>query len=244
MFSIMKERHKKFNSLNKLKTRAKDNKKRKEEVLTNVGDIYNELYDIYKNKYNIKVNSLSAKDKKKLNYKQLRLSDNYLYSSEEEQKEQDEKQDEKSFGLDDLIELIINREELPINNELFKKHFQLESPILMHKILYDTKDKEKKSKLLNIFNSGLKDLEKEIKEMSKEEIENEKPYILDFNRIKQQEGQGIKIVTPNQMLNRLPIALALLKAGNNSNEIMQPLYSLYRSNNITEEVYKSLIGII
>ena len=184
------------------------------------------------------------KIKKKLNYKQLRLSDNYLYSSEEEQKEQDEKQDEKSFGLDDLIELIINREELPINNELFKKHFQLESLILMHKILYDTKDKEKKSKLLNIFNSGLKDLEKEIKEMSKEEIENEKPYILDFNRIKQQEGQGIKIVTPNQMLNRLPIALALLKAGNNSNEIRQPLYSLYRSNNITEEVYKSLIGII
>ena len=130
------------------------------------------------------------KIKKKLNYKQLRLSDNYLYSSEEEQKEQDEKQDEKSFGLDDLIELIINREELPINNELFKKHFQLESLILMHKILYDTKDKEKKSKLLNIFNSGLKDLEKEIKEMSKEDIENEKPYnivkvvknILDFNR--------------------------------------------------------------
>ena len=65
MFSIMKERHKKFNSLNKLKTRGKDNKKRKEEVLTNVGDIYNELHDIYKNKYNIKVNSLSAKDKKK-----------------------------------------------------------------------------------------------------------------------------------------------------------------------------------
>ena len=50
----------------------------------------------------------------------------------------------KPFSLDDLIELIINREKLPINNELFKKHFQLESPILMHKVLYDTKDKEKK----------------------------------------------------------------------------------------------------
>ena len=41
MFSIMKEYHKKFNYLNKLKTRTKDNKKRKEEVLNNVGDIYN-----------------------------------------------------------------------------------------------------------------------------------------------------------------------------------------------------------
>ena len=66
MFSIMKEHHKKFNNLNKLKTRTKDNEKRKEEVLNNVGDIYNELYDNYKRKYNKKINSLSAKDKKSL----------------------------------------------------------------------------------------------------------------------------------------------------------------------------------
>ena len=173
-----------------------------------------------------------------------------------EEQEEQEKQDKKSFDLDDLIELIINREKLHINDELFQKHFELEKPILMHKALYETKDKEKKSKLLNIFNSRLKDLEKEIKEMSKEEIENEKPYnivkfvkkILDFNKIEQQEGQDIKILTPNQMLNRLPIALAQLQAGNNSNklknEIRQLLYSLYRSKNMTEQVYKSLTGII
>ena len=50
------------------------------------------------------------------------------------------------------------------------------------------------------------------------------------------------------MLNILPIALAQLNAGNNSNKlknkITQPLYSLYRSKNITEKIYKSLIGII
>ena len=50
------------------------------------------------------------------------------------------------------------------------------------------------------------------------------------------------------MLNRSPIALAQLKAGNNShkrkNEIRQLLYSLYRSKNMTEQIYKSLIGII
>ena len=43
-------------------------------------------------------------------------------------------------------------------------------------------------------------------------------------------GQGLKILTPNQMLSRLPITLAQLKAGNNSeklkNEIRQLLYSL------------------
>ena len=46
----------------------------------------------------------------------------------------------------------------------------------MYKVLNETKDKEKNSKLVNIFHSGLEDLEKEIKEMSKEEIEIEKPY--------------------------------------------------------------------
>ena len=57
---------------------------------------------------------------------------------------------------------------------MFKKHFKLEKLFLMHKVLNETKnDKEKNSKLMNIFNSGL---EKEIKEMSKEEIEIEKPY--------------------------------------------------------------------
>ena len=72
--------------------------------------------------------------------------------------------------------------------------------------------------------------------------------IFKFNEQKQQSGQGIKILTPNQMLSRLPITLAQLKAGNNSdklkNEIRQLLYSLYRSKNMTEQVYKSFISII
>ena len=50
------------------------------------------------------------------------------------------------------------------------------------------------------------------------------------------------------MLSRLPITLAQLKAGNNSeklkNEIRQLLYSLYRSTNLTKNIYKSLVGII
>ena len=66
-------------------------------MLNNVGDIYNELYDIYKRKYNKKIDRLSAKNKTKLNYKQLRLSDNYLYSPEEEQEKQEEKQDKKKL---------------------------------------------------------------------------------------------------------------------------------------------------
>ena len=63
-----------------------------------------------------------------------------------------------------------------------------------------------------------------------------------------QQGKGLKILTPSQMLGRLPISLAQLKAGNNSeklkNEIRQLLYSLYRSKKLTKEIYKSLINII
>ena len=71
--------------------------------------------------------------------------------------------------------------------------------------------------------------------------------ILKFNK-QNQQGQGIKILTPNQMPHRLPIALAQLQAGNNSNklknEIRQLLYSLYGSKNMTKQIYKSLIAII
>ena len=91
--------------------------------------------------------------------------------------------------------------------------------------------------------------------MSKRERKIKKPNnivtvvkkILDFNE-HAQKGQGLKILTPNQMLNRLPIVLAQLQAGNNSNklknEIRQLLYSLYRSKYITKQIYKSLISII
>ena len=200
------------------------------------------MYDIYESKYNKNIDRLSAKNKKKLDYKQLRLSDDYWYSSDEEQEaqkkqdkqeEKQEKQDKKPFNPEEVIEWIINREKLPINNELFKKHFKLEKPILMYKVLYERNNDKKNSKLVKIFNSGLEDLEKEIKEMSKEEIEIEKPYnivknvkkILDINKINQQ-GKGIKILTPNQMLSRLPITLAQLKAGNNSEKLKNEIRQL------------------
>ena len=70
-----------------------------------------------------------------------------------------------------------------------------------------------------------------------------------FSRLKiSQEGEGIKILTSNQMLKRLPIALAQIKAGNNSetllNEIRQIVYSLHRSKEITKKVYNNIIKSI
>ena len=71
--------------------------------------------------------------------------------------------------------------------------------------------------------------------------------ILEFNK-QNQSGQGLKMLTPNQMLSRLPISLAQLKAGNNSeklkNDIRQVLYSLYRSKKLSKQLYKRLVDII
>ena len=62
------------------------------------------------------------------------------------------------------------------------------------------------------------------------------------------EGKGLKILTPKQMLQRLAIALAQVKAGNNSesllNEIKQIVYSLYQPKQITKEVYNNIIKSI
>ena len=70
-----------------------------------------------------------------------------------------------------------------------------------------------------------------------------------FHKLEEsQKCEGIKILTPNQMLKRLPIALAQVKAGNNSesllNEIRQIVYSLYRLKEITKKVYYNIINSI
>ena len=105
-----------------------------------------------------------------------------------------------------------------------------------------------------MINSGLRDFKEEIEDMSEQEKKPRKPKwnswywwkIIEFNR--QQRGQGLKKLTPSQMLGRLPISLALLKAGNSSeklkNEIRHLLYFLYRSKKFTKQLYKNEVDII
>ena len=62
------------------------------------------------------------------------------------------------------------------------------------------------------------------------------------------KAKGLKTLTPKQILQRLPIALAQVKVGNNSesllNEIRQIVYSLYQSKQITRKVYNNIIKSI
>ena len=127
----------------------------------------------------------------------------------------------------------------------------------MAKKLFETKNKKENNELVKLIRVRWSNLKDEIEKISEEEIEIEKPdeifkiveKILNFNKnIQTKSGEGLKILTTAQMLSILPITLAQLKAGNNSeklkNEIRQLLYSLYRSKKLTKQLYKSLIDVI
>ena len=158
-----------------------------------------------------------------------------------------------------FMELIKSKEN-EMNNELVKKYFLVQILGTLFRQMKDLKNnpkktkKKKNNKLVNLMKSGLSDFKNDIEKMIEDEVKIEKPNeivnivenILEFNR--QQQGKGLKILTPSQMLSRLPISLAQLQAGNNSqklkNEIRQLLYSLYRSKNMTKQVYNNLIKYI
>ena len=144
----------------------------------------------------------------------------------------------------------IFKKEKTINLELFKYYFQYQSPSNMYNALSDTEDTKRNNIQVNLIKSGLTHLKKDIENVSKNDVNKiEKmnkiadiaELILHFNA-EEQKGQGLKISTPNQMLSRLPISLAQLKAGNNSqklkNKIRQILYSLYRSKNLQRNSIK------
>ena len=81
-----------------------------------------------------------------------------------------------------------------------------------------------------------------------EEKKGQKRFSDDYDSNGWSSGSGLKILTNKQMLNRLPILLAQIQAGNNSNtlkiEARQISYSLYRSKVLTKTVYNNLIRSI
>ena len=107
-----------------------------------------------------------------------------------------------------------------------------------------TKNQEKMAKNLSllkeILNPGNKKIDEQLDTTNMSELESEESVAKRRN----QQGQGLKILTPDQMLSRLPITLAQLKAGNDSqkliNEIRQLLYFLYRSKKLTKTIYNHL----
>ena len=122
---------------------------------------------------------------------------------------------------------------------MFNHYFDYSSPSNMLSRLSDAKDDVNKNQVYLIKKSlaKIKDIVRKVPENKRLTIEeNEKildivERILELNS-ENQLGLGLKILTPNQIVKRLPISLAQLKAGYNSeklkNEIGELLYSLYR----------------
>ena len=139
--------------------------------------------------------------------------------------------------------------------ELFQKYLGYSSPSNMYKALNETKNPEQNEAKVNIIENELTNLIKLLKNSPTNDAKKNKKnnmleiveLILYFNQLTQ-SGKGLKILTINQILRRLPISLAQLNAGNNSeklkNKIGQLLYSLHRSKKLTKNVYQSLIDII
>ena len=137
------------------------------------------------------------------------------YDEEEKQELRDKEEENKigdENGLIDYktLERLFNLKNRGIINEFVRKHFQIQFLVSLLEKLKRSKNNAERNKIQVSFNnSGLRDLKEEFEDMSKQEKE-----ILEFNR--QQQGQGLKILSPSQMLSRLPISLAYLKAENNS----------------------------
>ena len=138
---------------------------------------------------------------------------------------------------------------------MVQKHFGYQDLLKMLESLDGTKITYRNAVKVSLIKSGLRALKNETKQMSENEIKSAKPEIvvnlaekiLEFNN-QNQEGQKLKILTPNQMLSRLPITLAQLKAANNSeklkNEIRQLLRSLHCLKKLSKTICKHLVSII
>ena len=124
-----------------------------------------------------------------------------------------------------LNEIIADKKD--INNEIFSQYFKYQNPSFLVKDLISAKQ-NKNEKLVNSINNGLIDLRNNINR--KEIPENEKVANIGEKSLTLINSKGIKILTPKQMLQRLPIALAQVKAGNTSE-------NLYTKQNQTNYIY-------
>ena len=150
----------------------------------------------------------------------------------------------------------IKEEQKNIDKTWFKNGFNYETPDEMLKYLLSLTTSDNYNQATSLDEESFTDFKDKVQIMSEGNEKNKKTKIMNIvDKIlnfalteRKQRGQGLKILTPNQMLSRLPISLAQLKAGNNSeklkDKIRQLLYSLYRFKKLTKQLYESLIDII
>ena len=122
---------------------------------------------------------------------------------------------------------LIAKKEKKISLELFEIYFDYSSPSYIYKSLNETENLEENKVLVNILENRLTNLIKEIKSNPTSDTKKfknrnnmlENAQLIRYFNQQNQSEKGLKLLTPNQMLSRLPISLAQLKPGNNSEKL-------------------------
>ena len=150
-------------------------------------------------------------------YNQLKNGSSTLLKAEEEQK--------------------INRSYL---NEITRGNPKYKSQDQLYTIKNVKNHYNSRQKIINLLNDNSGIRSEAIYEMKQNETKQD-----ETKKMKQQKAAGLKILTPKQLLQKLPKDLAQVKAGNNPkrllNEIRQIVYSLYQSKEITKNVCKNIV---
>ena len=241
--------------------------------MKNVDELYKNCYNAYKSDFDIN-DELTEDKKKKFNYKQFEIDDiistksdklklpkwirvsekrfNEILNTTTEAENNGLKAnvDAREITLDKAESLLKDTGSGKINRHKFKEKYNdiVNGVISILNKLVLTENQNNILKILSLLGEIYKSKDKKTDEQpdntNMPELESQESV----EQRRNQQGKDLKILTPNQMLGRLPIYLAQLRAGNNSeklkNEIRQILYSLYRSKNLTKQIYKSLINII
>ena len=132
--------------------------------------------------------------------------------------------EQKKFN--DFLEQIKEKQS-NIYMNLFENVFYYETPDKMLKYLHGLETTDNYNQATSLIEENFTDFKDEVEIMSEGDKENKGIKILNITEnilnftLKERKkiGQGLKILTPNQMLSRLPITLAQLKAGNNSEKL-------------------------
>ena len=154
----------------------------------------------------------------------------------------------KYKNINELMVAFNNTKTADTLDELFDKI--VNKLTLLKKLIDTVSDITEKERINNVINSIEFVLDYVVfhKNVSYSYSDSDSKQDFSDPRFSATKGIRLKIFMTNQMLSRLPITLAQLKAGNNSeklkNEIRQLLYSLYRSKKLTKNIYKSLVDII
>ena len=149
-----------------------------------------------------------------------------------------------------VLEELFTKAGKKLDPNTIEKYFYSDSLRKLYNYLNSSKDNSSHVFMKTRLNSLKCDMKKmpdyEIKEKNLDLPVDSVEEILHATKIIEQQGEGLKIITPKQMIIRLPISLAQLKSGNNSeklkNEIRQIVYSLYRSKNLSKTIYNNLVN--